>query len=507
MSTTITDVDELQDMELGLTEDYILGNDIDASATSGWNGTEGFLPVGRGATLSSYSRPDSDDFGYAGQGGSWTIYPSDGVYYDKVDEKTSDSDSTYIQATTNGDWALLAHGGLGLSLPSNATGIVVYLRARVRIVISGTASIQGMLNINGTEYLLDSPKSVSSQTYSTKTWTMADYPPSGSGGWSVAEVFSLATAGVGVKVPDAHPDVRITQIWLRVYYDLAPFTGTFDGKGYTISDLYINRPLEDNVGLFGRTEGATIEDVELKDADITGDDYVGALVGWSLSTTTSQCHATGSVTGDDYIGGLIGAFYASTMNNSYSRASVTGDAYVAGLVGFGYSSETITNCYSTGLVTGNSNVGGLLAYSEGTITNCFWDIATSGQATSDGGTGYTTTPMKLFATFDDASWDIDITTTDRNDGYPFLSWEIDESDTIWLIYEYGTGMRSYTIPDILDHKGRPVKNARVQASRVDTHTFVEEELTDEYGSATFDELPNDVDVVFTPTWGGTRTSR
>jgi len=503
MSTTITDVTELQAMEDDLDEDYVLGNNIDASATSGWNSGAGFDPIGSSATQYTYSRPWSDDFGYAGQSGSWTIYPSDGVYYDKVDEATSDNDSTYIQAVTSGSYCLLAFPGSELNIPDGATDIVVLIKARVRKTSSWTASIQGMLNIAGTEYLVGLNLPVTSQSYSLKQWPMTTYPPDGSD-WTVGEVFSLAVAGVGVKVSDATADVRITQLYIEVRYKLK-FTGTFDGAGYTISDLFINRPTEDQVGLFGYTVGATIQDVELKGADITGDDYVGSLGGWIIDSTISQCCGTGSVTGgDDYVGGLIGVLETCAMSNCYSRASATGDRYIGGLVGYSYSSETITNCHSTGLVTGNTDVGGLLGYSEGTITNCFWDTQTSGQAASDGGTGKTTAEMKTLITFTDGSWDISKSTTNRNNGYPFLSWEIDESDTIWKIF---AGLRCFTVPDILDHKGRSIKNARVQAYRMDTHAFIEEETTDEYGSATFDELPNDVDVIFTPTWGGPRTPR
>lgn len=532
MSTTITDVTELQAMEDDLDGDYVLGNNIDASATSGWEGGLGFDPIGDWISKYSYSRPWSDDFGYAGSGGNWTIYPSDGVFFDKVDEETSDEDTTYIQATTGGTWVLLAHDATALNIPASATNIAVRIRASVRNVGSFISYIQGMLNINGTEYLVGSDTAITSQTYATKSWNMTDYPPVGSGGWTVANVLSLATAGVGVKVSYTIPDVRITQIWIEVTYSLI-FAGTLDGQGYTISDLFINRPTEDYVGLFGHTDGATITDCVLTGADITGknrvgalvgdgssttisgcsmggavsgDDYIGNLVGWIRSSTISQCYATGSATGsDDYIGGLMGVLQACTMNNSYSRASVTGDRYIGGLVGYSYSSEAITNSYSTGAVTGNTDVGGLLGYSEGTITNCFWDTQTSGQATSDGGTGKTTALMKTYATFDDASWDIGTTTTDRNDGYPFLSWEIDESDTIWKTY--GTGLRSFTSPDLFDHKGRPPKGARARAYRVDTHLLIEEELLDEYGSATFTELPNDVDAVFHVTWGGPRTPK
>ena len=103
------------------------------------------------------------------------------------------------------------------------------------------------------------------------------------------------------------------------YYGFEPigtntnkFTGIYDGQGHTISNLYINRPATDYIGLFGAINGE-VSNLGLVDADITGDSRVGGLCG--------------------------------------------------------YNSDT------------------------GTITNCYWDIGTSGQATSAGGEGRTTDEM------------------------------------------------------------------------------------------------------------------
>jgi hypothetical protein len=66
--------------------------------------------------------------------------------------------------------------------------------------------------------------------------------------------------------------------------------------------------------------------------------------------------------------------------------------------------------------------------------------------------------------------------------------------------------RSFTIPDLKDDKGRPVHGARIRARRVDTHAWLDEEVTtDQYGNATFTTLPDDVDVSLHATWGGTTT--
>jgi hypothetical protein len=224
------------------------------------------------------------------------------------------------------------------------------------------------------------------------------------------------------------------------YDPVDPFTGTFDGQGYEISDLFINRPDELGVGLFGATTevGATIGDVYVVDADVTGGLGVGILVGGSAATVNS-CYSSGSVSGSDNVGGLVGGNVGSIVR-SYSTASVSGyavsgpfymgvgglvgenegtifDCYatgsvagvgrVGGLVGLNFAAgDIVERSYSTGSVTGSEEVGGLVGRNDGTVSNSFWDTVTSGRATSDGGTGRTTVEMRSIDTFSDAGWDI-----------------------------------------------------------------------------------------------------
>jgi hypothetical protein len=100
-----------------------------------------------------------------------------------------------------------------------------------------------------------------------------------------------------------------------------------------------------------------------------------------------------------------------------------------------YNRGVVRNCYSTGTVSGEGYVGGLVAGDEGTVDGSFWDVETSGQASSAAGTGKTTAEMKDIATFTDVDWDIiAVAPGERNtaytwnivDGqtYPFLSWEV-----------------------------------------------------------------------------------
>jgi len=244
-------------------------------------------------------------------------------------------------------------------------------------------------------------------------------------------------------------------------WSLSAFTGSFDGQGHEIRDLFINRPNESPVGLFGFTgEEGVIKDINMVNVTVTGYYYVGGLVGYnngivanSYSTgnvsgtvgmvgglvgkntdTVSNSYSTAGVSGVVNAGGLVGDNWDGTVSNSYSTGNVIGSSCVGGLVAYS-NRGTVTNSYSTGSVTGNEEIGGLVGRNyDGTTSNSFWDTETSGQATSDGGTGKTTAEMMDFATFSGAGWNIYTVAPGSTNStctwnivngvtYPFLSWQ------------------------------------------------------------------------------------
>ena len=145
--------------------------------------------------------------------------------------------------------------------------------------------------------------------------------------------------------------------WYPIGTHDAPFSGAFDGQGYEIRDLFINRPSADHIGLFGSVEpGGVIQDVGIVNATVIGAQYVGSLVGYSQGTAANS-YSTGSVTGDRWVGGLAG-YNMGTVRDSYSSSNVTGNERVGGLAGTNYEG-TVSNSYFTGSVSGTSGVGGL----------------------------------------------------------------------------------------------------------------------------------------------------
>ena len=220
--------------------------------------------------------------------------------------------------------------------------------------------------------------------------------------------------------------------WVPIGIAALPFAATYYGNGHTLDSLFINRPFEDNQGLFGKTDFfGIIDSIGITNADITGYNNVGTLCGNLSITRIGNCYSTGKVYGSgSNVGGLVGeAITMGFIGNCYSSADVTGGNSVGGLIGSTTRYSIVDQCYSTGAVVGNNATGGLVGTITGfpvpVVTNSFWDSVASGQSTSAGGMGKSTAEMKISYTYSDVGWNPAFWFMDStfNDGYPYLSWQ------------------------------------------------------------------------------------
>ena len=158
------------------------------------------------------------------------------------------------------------------------------------------------------------------------------------------------------------------------------FAGIYNGNGYTISNLYINRPNMNYVGFIGKVAIGAIANLGLVNASITGGSCVGGLVGsfrgYGSYYSIKNCFVSGSITGISNVGGLAGSAANSISNNtelinSFSSANVNGDSITGGLIGT--SDINLHNCYYSGTVSGQDTVGGLVCFlnSSKHISNCY----------------------------------------------------------------------------------------------------------------------------------------
>jgi hypothetical protein len=166
-----------------------------------------------------------------------------------------------------------------------------------------------------------------------------------------------------------------------------PFTGSFDGKGHTISNLQIIRADDDvadngllvdahYVGLFGHTDGATIQDFKLLTSKIKGYQYVGGVIGFmsggtlngvSVNTTTDNSDTTCTNPGASCVwaryglegGGLVGHQSGGTIQNSHVGGPVKGSGnIIGGLVGYMENGASVTDSTANSHIDGGSYLGG-----------------------------------------------------------------------------------------------------------------------------------------------------
>jgi len=211
-------------------------------------------------------------------------------------------------------------------------------------------------------------------------------------------------------------DIYLTAEWVPIY----DFTGTFDGQGHSINNLYVlessNRR---NAGLFSSIDKNIIikniavnigtQGVTAFSSTLLSASSVGGLIGYfeSLSNATiiiDNCYVTGSIIAkhsyyDNYAGGLIGSAISGrdmntttttiTIRNSYTISDVTAGTSAGGLLGYNsddkyetttQTSITIDNSYSISNVTATNGVaGGLIGYTSSnynatkiiSIKNCY----------------------------------------------------------------------------------------------------------------------------------------
>jgi len=277
-------------------------------------------------------------------------------------------------------------------------------------------------------------------------------------------------------------DDETAEGWLPIGFSGTSSNVRYDGHGYTISNLYINRPTEDYIGLFGILTGR-LNNIKLIDVNITGKSNVGALLGKSKDAEKgiTSCSASGTINGAGYyIGGLVGYIYGSltdienchsscavtnsstnyytggligyltcnytdtkyitSVKYSYSTGDVTSSGdYVGGLIGRvgNYGSAIVKNSFSTGDVTGVSNgtrIGAFCGYvkSNVEISNCYTTGSVYGPSTTssgfvgyDGGCTYSNNYFDLGSNQTTATGASGLSTENMKNSASYTNWDFD----------------------------------------------------------------------------------
>jgi PGF-CTERM protein len=352
----IKTVEQLQCMQAALNASYVLTDDIDASATAAWNDGAGFRPIGGNES---------------GSGPAFT-------------------------GTLDGDGHVIAN--LTIDRPErNATGLIGNATVGVSVtnITLQNASVTGLSSV-GT--LLG----VGNATVRGARVTGRVNGTFGVGG---------IAGGINGTVADSASAVSIGN-------------GTFAGGLVGLNLGVINRSYAtghiNGTALVGGLAGVSggVVTRSIATGRVEGETVVGGLVGLT-NGTVNRSAATGNVSGLNGVGGLAGAS-ENTVDRTYATGTVSAGINVGGLVGFNVG--TVTRSYATGRVDGSLFDGGLVGDDNdtGTAARSYWDTNTTGQNSSDGGTGLTTAEMTGVAPREHMDFDFSGVWSVQTGDYPEL---------------------------------------------------------------------------------------
>jgi hypothetical protein len=209
----------------------------------------------------------------------------------------------------------------------------------------------------------------------------------------------LQTSAINMLGPLGGMNPGLVHNWTPIGTDAAKFTGTFDGGGKEITNLYIDRQSESYIGLFGYIDGAELANIVLKSGSVTGKQYVGGIAGYAntgseISDCSNAAEIAATHTTYGYAGGIAGQSKGASgsgniINHCSNTGAVSGKQYLGGIAGY-IDQTTIEDCHNTAAVvstsTGTSNAGGIAGQSKNNsaINQCSNDGGVSG-ATNIGG--------------------------------------------------------------------------------------------------------------------------
>lgn len=370
----IHDVNQLQIVQNFPASRYVLGNDISAAATAGWNGGEGFVPIGSiergvfsgifdglGHTIDrlTIQRPAENSVGLFG-------YTNPGARITNVGVINA-SISGYLQVG-----ALLGFGFIGTKVSNSyATGSVtgIYdvgglvganhgdiVASHASVTVSGANSVGGLIGFATSD-------SVVSNSYASGAVAASSETAGGLIGYNSGIVTASHASGniSGVRYVG----------------------GLLGGNGGNVSTSYATGSVTGDYvvgGLVGYNSGNV--ETTLATGPVTGLWHVGGLLGENYGNVVNS-RTSGSASGDDTVGGLVG-YNHGTVVNSHVAGTVNGSSQVGGLVGVSDESGSVNGSYANSTVIGNNSVGGLLGTNRGVVGTSYATGSVSGSDTVGG---------------------------------------------------------------------------------------------------------------------------
>lgn len=380
----VTDCERLQDLNQNLSAHYVLAHNIDCTETVGWNGGQGFVPIGDG---DNHFVGTIDGNGYA----------VDGLQEVRADD---DPDTTFYSdpATNQSYVGLIGYGG----------GVTISDLHLTNAKIKGYQYVGGLVGFMDQGTITNSSVNLTTanNTCNPGNCVWARYGIYGGGlvGYMYGGSISGSTTGGPVKgsgnvigglVGAMDNSAELINSSTSSYVDGGRSIGGAVGQMYSSSltrvqatgnviakqDDEVDKPGYYAGGLVGYGGENTIEE-SYATGDVHADNgYAGGFAGYLYNTIINDAYASGDVTTDGWgAGGFLGESESMNLNRVYASGSVQGGGYVGGLIGWSYS-NIINDSFAAGHVTGDSSAGGLIdSTNSDTFNHAYYDASGTDQA-------------------------------------------------------------------------------------------------------------------------------
>lgn len=158
------------------------------------------------------------------------------------------------------------------------------------------------------------------------------------------------------------------------------FHGDFDGKGYTIRNLKLNKYGNyDHIGLFGAIRDSKVHDVKIiPDKEVKGNDRIGTVVGYAVDSEIRNVTVKNAALNTSGIAGGIAGEISGTVIENTICDNVIIDAqagneviYIGGVAGIASDSviadcDVATGTGNTARIQGTGYTGGIVGFQNST---------------------------------------------------------------------------------------------------------------------------------------------
>lgn len=161
--------------------------------------------------------------------------------------------------------------------------------------------------------------------------------------------------------------------WTPIGTDSNPFSGTFDGNGHIISNMYIDA--DDSVALFYRVVNSSIKNLGIESSYVQSKSgAASALIFTAVYTKVQTVYAIVTLNGQKMTSGLVSFANGLNIKNSYNVGNITSNdkQFGAGIIGYlGLESSAVENCYNLGNINGGVQSSGIVGGLQGLVRNTY----------------------------------------------------------------------------------------------------------------------------------------